>query len=132
MGPNITRIEYGRVDGGAGMKEDPVMRRASEMVRVRQALEAAYPEDAHPVLTAAECVGVLLARTPGVLADVRPYDELSTELGVSVGSLQALVKRGRAAVVVELAARGLIPMPKPALGLDEAIEAKRERLVANG
>jgi hypothetical protein len=34
--------------------------------------------------------------------------------------------------VVELAARGLIPMPKPALGLDEAIEAKRERLVANG
>lgn len=146
MGPILTRIEAGFVDGGAGQKEDPVMRRASEMVRVRQALDGAFPDGSHPALTHAQCVGVLLARTAGALGalagakerqaglvqPVRSYEELSAQLGVSVGSLRSLVKRGRVFVTVELAARGLVPMPRPALGLHEKIERERHRLAPAG
>jgi hypothetical protein len=92
-------------------------------------------------------MSVLMARTPGVCGEfVKPegeskkiwtpvkveYDELATELGVTAGDLRALVKNGRASMTVELASRGLLPMPKIEYGLCERIEAARGKLVAYG
>lgn len=139
LGPVLERLKAGaHSDGGANRPEDPMLRRAAEMVRVRQALEGAYPEaglKAHALdggtailLTRAMCMRVLLLRTEGVLPVMPTYDELAVEMVVHVGDLKAVVRNGRRNVTVELAARGLIPMPKPTLGLAELIEAARSKL----
>lgn len=137
MGPMLERIARGAVgDGGASRPEDPLLRRAGELVRVRQALEEAYeggaelaavPEGPPVVLSRAECMRVLLMRTAGVLEAVPTYEELSAQLRVTRGELRALVRRGRRYLTVDLAARGLIPPPHSRAGLAEAIESARER-----
>lgn len=128
-------IERGYMEGGSNKSGDPLLNRGGELVRVRMALEQACPQGAHPLLTQAQCIAVVMARTPGVLLLEEPYDQISAWCGVSVGSLQALVKNGRRSLTVELAARGLIPKPRPDAGLAEAIESAlcgMERQVANG
>lgn len=134
FGGILRRIEMGEVgDGGQSRPDDPLLRRAGELVRVRQALDAAYPEGVHR-LPAAARKAVLLARTPGVIAQVwdeatqawrkgmPTYEELAAELGESVGELQSLVRAGRQAVELELAERGLIPVPrKPRAHLDRRV-----------
>lgn len=91
---------------------------------VRRAVEKAYPADGHDKLTQAQCVGALLARTPGVTGEfvktelgqkiwepkMRSYDELAEDLRASSGELRAVVKHGRSVIEFELASRGLIPV----------------------
>jgi hypothetical protein len=88
--------------------DDPLLRRAGELVRVRQALELAYPEGAH-VVPAAKCRAILLLRTPGIVGEMPTFEALAVLFNISVGDLQALVKNGRKRVGDELAARGIIP-----------------------
>jgi hypothetical protein len=139
----LARAERGdQSDGGKSRPDDPQMARADDIVHVRQALEVAYPEGAHAMLTSQQCVMVLLARTPGATAALvgrkKPedepapdatYEELSERLTVTVGDLKALVKEGRRRMTIELAARGLIPEPR---ALAEDVWKAEERRVGNG
>jgi hypothetical protein len=125
-------IERGYMEGGSSKGDDPLLHSAGELVRVRQALELAYPDNDHWGLTAGQCMAVLCARTPGAVVAMPSYEELSARTGVSVGGLKAVVKRGRLVVSIELAARGLIPEPPTAAGMFEQIAQLRERLVAHG
>jgi hypothetical protein len=128
MGPILERCKRGdTTQGGSSRPDDPMQRRAGELVRVRQALELAYPAGAHAVLSRGQCIGVLLARTPGVVSllprpseddpskppEMPTYEKLSAELGAEVGELRAVVRRGRDSMTEELAGRGLIPVPRP-------------------
>lgn len=97
-------------DGGRSRPDDPLLRRAGELVRVYQALELAYPEGGHARLSAEQCRDLLLVRTPGVLIALPTYEALAAELGESVGELRVLVRTGRAVVSAELVQRGLIPL----------------------
>jgi hypothetical protein len=120
MGGILDRVQRGAMDaGGVARPDDPLLRRAGELVRVRQALERAYPEGAH-ALPAAKCRALLLLRTPGVVAGEKPgtagtmptYYALSVIMGVNEGELQRLVRAGRKTVGDDLVRRGLIPAPK--------------------
>lgn len=124
-------IERGYMEGGSNKSGDPLLERAGELVRVRLALQAAYPDNDHWGLTSGQCMAVLAARTPGAFAEMPTYESMSERLLVSVGGLKAVVKRGRMVVTVELAARGLIPMPSKESGLFEGIEALRGRMAAH-
>lgn len=130
-GPILDRIESGEIgDGGRGRVDDRLMVWADDVVHVRQALEAAYPENAHPLLSAQQCRALLMTRTPGILSGPMPtFEALAEELCVSAGELKALVRSGRDRVTVELAGRGMIPDPKPQRGLFERIARWRKRLV---
>lgn len=111
MGGILRRIESGEIgDGGRSRPDDPLMHRAGELVRVRQALERAYPEGGHAGLTAGQCKGLLMARTAGVEVAVPSYEALSERLGVVEGELKALVRAGRRVLTEELGGRGLIPL----------------------
>jgi hypothetical protein len=135
MGFMLARCARGDIsnDNGGSRPDDPQLARADDVVHVRQALAVAYPDGAHAMLTARECIGVLLSRTPGALPVPEvPYEDLAQRLSVSIGDLKALVKEGRRRATVELAARGLIPAPPPSAGLAEAVWAAKERRVANG
>jgi hypothetical protein len=115
----LARIEFGAIDGGPAQTGDPLLDAAAEFVVVRRVLEAACPEGAHAVLTRAQCMALLLARTPGV-EDITPsYDVLAQRFGTTIGDLRALVGSIRERVATDLAARGLIPAPKE--------KARRER-----
>jgi hypothetical protein len=110
MGGIIRRLERGAPDdGGRSRPDDPMLHRAGELVRVRQALELAYPDGGHATLAANICRALLLVRTPGVLVDLPTYEVLAVELAATVGELKALVKSGRRVVGAELEQRGLIP-----------------------
>lgn len=137
MGFMLDRLRAGtHSDGGASRPEDPMLRRAAEMVRVGQVLDNAYPEagvlvhnaeGATALLPRAQCIQVLLDRTEGARPTLPTYEGLSADFGlagfaVTVGDLKAVVRTGRRCVTVELAARGLIPMPKSSLGLAELVE----------
>jgi hypothetical protein len=128
----IACIERGYMEGGSNKGDDPLLARAGELVRVRQALELAYPDNDHWGLTAGQCMAILCGRTPGAVAQMPSYEDLSARTGVSIGGLKAVVKRGRMVVSIELAARGLIPEPPPAAGMFEQIAELRGKLVANG
>lgn len=80
----------------------------AELVPVRKALEKAFPERGHDQLTQTQCIGLLLARTHGVLAAVPAYADLADELGVEAHELQRLVRYGRAVVGLELVERGIV------------------------
>lgn len=105
----VRRGEMGTTD--SGRSDDPLLRRAGELVRVRQSLEAAYPVGAHEI-PAEKCRALLLLRTPGVVPEMPGYDALAVLFAVTVGALQALVRTGRRHVSEDLAARGLIPPPR--------------------
>lgn len=125
LGGILDRVKRGATDaGGVARPDDPLLRRAGELVRVRQALERAYPDGAHE-LPAAKCRALLLLRTPGVLmtgrdpvtgetrsGEMPTYWALSVIMGVSAGELQRLVRSGRRDVSEELVQRGLIPVPR--------------------
>lgn len=117
LGGILDRVRRGDTGGSDGGRrgDDPLLRRAGELVRIKLALEHAYPDGAHAKLTAAQCKDILLWRTPGVLHTGLPtYEMLSAAFHVDAGELQALVREGRRRMTAELAARGLIPYPKPA------------------
>lgn len=130
LGAVLDRAKRGDAGGGGSGSQrgdDALMVRAEEMVPVRRALEKAYPEGQHPVLSQAQCMRVLMMRTEGVLVAVASYEHIAFELGVTIGDLKALVRCGRNIVTVELAARGLIPMPRATAGLAEDIETAMRR-----
>jgi hypothetical protein len=124
----IDRLERGETSGGSmPEREGPMQRRAGELLAVQRALEVAYPEGAHPHLSAHDCRWLLLWRTPGVVAvgDARKaeikashplpmptYEELALMHGVTVGDVRALVRTGRERVTEELVRRGVIPRPR--------------------
>lgn len=108
----LARIARGAdTDGGKSRPDDPMLHKAGELVVLRKALERAYPDGAH-VLPAPMCRGLLVIRTPGVMIKRPTYEELSLELGLTVGDLRALVRSGGAAVELDLFERGLIPKPR--------------------
>lgn len=115
LGGILDRIRLGTLgdaNSGNSRPDDPLLRRAGELVRIRQALELAFPEGAH-ALSAIKCRALLVVRTPGVAAEMPSYEILSVMLEQPAGELQALVRAGRRIVVDDLAARGLIPTPRP-------------------
>jgi len=116
LGGILDRVRRGATgEATSARPDDPLLRRAGELVRVRQALELAYPDGAHSI-PAEKCRALLLLRTPGIVAQVMPgYEELGQLFGAATGELQALVRNGRKVVGDELARRGLIPIPRPAL-----------------
>jgi hypothetical protein len=130
LGGILDRVRRGDMGGGGDSQrpDDPLLRRAGELVRVRQALEAAYPDGAHAV-SAAKCKALLLVRTPGVLEGEPPtYYALSVLLDAEEGVLRALVREGRRRMTLELAARGLIPAARergrPWMGSVSAMRAE--------
>jgi hypothetical protein len=110
LGGILDRVRRGATGDAGGMArpDDPLLRRAGELVRVRQALELAYPDGAH-ALPAPKCRALLLLRTPGCVGEMPTYEALGELFGMSAGELQSLVRAGRRRVGDELAARGLIP-----------------------
>lgn len=114
IGAILDRCKRGDVgDSERSRPDDPLLRRAGELVRVGQALDLAYPVGGHAKLSAAQCKAVLLLRTPGVVSPMSSYDELGELLASSEGELRAIVKHGRRVVTDELATRGVIPVPRP-------------------
>lgn len=115
LGGILDRVKRGATGdaGGVARPDDPLLRRAGELVRVRQALELAFPEGKH-VVPAAKCRAILLLRTPGIVEakDVPSYEALAALFEVSAGEVQALVREGRKRVADELAARGIIPVQR--------------------
>jgi len=112
LGGILDRVKRGAMgDGGSARPDDPLLRRAGELVRIRQSIEQAYPEGRH-VLPAAKCRALLMLRTPGVVAEMPTYEALSALFDVPAGELQALVKAGRRQVADDLSARGLIPLER--------------------
>lgn len=112
FGGILKRLETGQVEGGGRARpDDRLLGRAGELVLVRQALEAAYPDGAH-ALSQTRRMGLLLARTAGVLTPMPGYEELAAELGESVGELRALVRHGRQVVTSVLVERGLVALPR--------------------
>ena len=116
---------------------DPLQRRAGDLVRVRQSLDIAYPHDFWSptqygtTFTRWQSIAVLFARTPGAFPDLLPYEAIAARMECTPGVLQAIVKRGRSVVAIELAARGLIPDPPIKARLFEQIAQLRERLAAH-
>jgi hypothetical protein len=111
LGGILDRLQRGAAgDTGerSAVPDNALLRRAGELVRVRQALELAYPEGGH-ALPALRCRALLLVRTPGIADAMPSYEALAELLGTSPGDLQALVRSGRRIVIDELTARGLIP-----------------------
>lgn len=108
----LARIARGAdTDGGKSRPDDPMLHKAGELVVLRKALERAYPDGAH-ALPAPLCRGLLVIRTPGVMISRPSYEELSAELGMTEGVLQALVRSGRDKVELDLFERGVIPRPR--------------------
>ncbi len=114
IGAILDRCKRGDIgDGERSRPDDPLLRRAGELVRVGQALDLAYPVDGHAKLSAAQCKSVLLLRTPGVVSPMASYEALGELLGAGEGELRAVVKHGRRVVTDELSTRGVIPVPRP-------------------
>lgn len=135
FGAVLDRCRRGDMMGGGNDSkgEDPLMRRAGDVMPVWLAVERAFPERWHGVLTSTACVSVFLLRTRGLIEGEMPsYEALAVEHGISIGDLKSIVKRGRSFVTVELAARGLIPMPRAEEGLAEEVERCMERLASHG
>jgi hypothetical protein len=101
------------------------MRRGGELVAVRQALELAYPEGGHKSATSAVCQAILVCRTPGTLAIMPAYAELSGQHAMSEGDVKAIVRHGRRRVGEELAERGLIPAPRVMARRTESVSSVR-------
>lgn len=114
LGGILDRIKRGESGGAShdARPDDPLLRRAGELVRVRQALELAYPDGAHQI-DAAKCRAILLLRTPGAVTEMPTYEALAELFATTAGDVQALVRNGRRVMAEELAARGLIPTPRP-------------------
>jgi hypothetical protein len=129
LGFILDRAKRGDIsDGGRSRPDDPLMARAGDLVLLRKALELAFPVGAH-ALSQATRMRLLIERTKGALPEMPTYEALAAREGVDEGDLRALVKHGRRTVVVDLASRGLIPMPRAEDGLAEDVEAARRRFV---
>lgn len=105
-------------------REDPIMRRASEVAEIARAVDAAYYRNRW-AMDPDECGAMLLMSIDGVV----PYRITSEVLGKLVDmqpwAARAVVRHGVTTVTVELAARDLIPEPAPHFGLAEAIHRFR-------
>jgi hypothetical protein len=135
MGPMMDRLETGMTHGQAGTnydpsREDPVLRKATLVVEVRRAVEHAFEGNALG-LQAAECIAMLRARVGRAATKLPTYDELALlHQGLTAGNIRGVVKLGRRRITVELAARGVIPMPGANAGLHHDIDVRRTALEA--
>lgn len=132
MGPMMDRLNQGATHAQAGTnynpaREDPVLRRATNVIEVMRALDEAYVDNRWG-LTAAECIAVLRERIGRVSTKLPSYEELAERYKLPKGDVRAIVKYGRRRVTVELAARGVIPMPGANAGLHHDIDVRRTAL----
>ena len=142
MGPIIGRLQQasaGTEPGTSQRREDPILRRAGDLVAVRRAIDSAYPPANQWRLSPVTCAAFLCMRTGGVLERLPSWDSMAetANLGrdpghqLSKGTVRSIVRHGQRHVTIELAARGVIPMPARALGWHEAIVARRMELERN-
>lgn len=132
MGPLMDRLEQGATHGQAGTnyrrdREDPFLRRATDVVEVRRAVAEAYGGNPWGIGDA-ECVIMLMARVGGDRDVLPTYEALAERHKLPAGTCRNLVRYGRRRIAVELAARGVIPMPGKGLGLHYEVDVRRRAL----
>ncbi len=126
LGPILDNLSTGAIrvrSGGTSHrvdKTDPIMASVEDFVAMHRALAVAFQDNRWGMPTQ-ECIAICLVRD-GVEGKRPTLLEVATEVRIDTGSVRAICDRGRKALIVELAARGLIPMPSSYLGLREAIE----------
>ncbi|MCC7542370.1 MAG: hypothetical protein IT379_39495 [Deltaproteobacteria bacterium] len=146
LGRQLAALEGGTVGCGShrsdgtetalvrGMSSTPIERALLEAYR-----PAAPTYEARQGLRYEKCVELLVEAVCG-LPEVtkRSYRrvvklrELAAVHGLAEHAVHAVVEHGRRVVVVELAARDLLPMPDPRTGLLQAIRARADELREHG
>jgi len=119
-----------------------VLETADEMAAIEAALERAYDGGNDRGIGVEACAAILLARLVGRerlvgasgsrrmrMREPVPVADLATHHGISPGVVQAIVQSGVRRLRIELAARGLIPMPRRQSRLLEPIERRRGELL---
>lgn len=134
MGPLMDRLEQGATHGQAGTsysrdKEDPFLRRATDVIEVQQAVAHAF-EGNRWGLEARECIAMLVARVGHVRETLPKYEEMELRFKLPAELIKSIVRHGRRGITVELAARGVIPMPAAGLGLHYDVDVRRRELGA--
>lgn len=126
LGPILDNLRTGAIrmrSGGTthrADKTDPVMASVEDYVAMHRALQDAF-RDNRWGMPMHECLALCIARD-GVEGKRPTHAEMAAVMRIDHGSVRAICDRGRKALIVELAARELIPMPSAYLGLREAIE----------
>lgn len=126
------RLEQGATHGQAGTnyrrdREDPFLRRATDVIEVQQAVAHAF-EGNRWGLEARECVAMLVARVGHIRETLPKYEEMELRFKLPAELIKSIVRHGRRGITVELAARGVIPMPQAALGLHYDVDCRRREL----
>lgn len=134
MGALMDRLKQGATHGQAGTnynreREDPSLRKATDVVEVRRALEQAFIDNVWGYQET-ECMAILIARVGNARADLPKYEELEERFKVPANTCRTLVRLGRRRINVELAARGVVPMPNKSLGMAWDIDVRRKELEA--
>lgn len=135
MGPLIDRLRQGMTGGQGGTsykpgRDDPMLRRAAEVIPIKEAIRSAYPQRNEWRLSPVTCAVLLVAATGGVLDRKPRWDELETTFGIPRATAKSVVRHGQKHVTVELAARGVIPMPPRCFGWHMDIADRCEELEA--
>jgi hypothetical protein len=118
---------------------------AEDVAAVDQALALCFGADNDRGIGAEACRAILLARVVGRDVVVKGRDgrayrkreaveaaALAEHYGLTVGAVGGVVKSGMRRLRVELAARGLAPMPKREAGLHEAVQIRRGQILRGG
>jgi hypothetical protein len=113
---------------------------ADKLATMERMLDCAYEERSHG-LSRRACLRILFARRVGVLVIADGYggrkfrkaEKVDRELlamkhHVTVREVDAIVRSGRERLTVEMAARGLIRMPRASARLLEAVERRMQEL----
>jgi hypothetical protein len=112
IGATLDRLKRGEERGDRSVCYDSKeVRQTDKIVDVELAIRRAFASYRSPIVPA-ECVQVLLARTPGVAEEMTSYEDLAVRFATTEGHLRAAVKHGRQAVQDDLQERELIPPPK--------------------
>ena len=81
-------------------------------------------------LSPVTCAVMLCMATGGVLERKPRWDELEEKFGVPRATVKSIVRHGQRYVTIELAARGVIPMPARVEGLHADIRDRADELEA--
>lgn len=129
LGPILDNLRTGAIrmrSGGTTHRvdrTDPIMASVEDFVAMHRALYHAFVDNRWG-MPMHECIAICVVRD-GCEGKRPTLSEIATELRINAASVRAIGDRGRKALIVELAARGLIPMPSAYLGVREAIEHVR-------
>ncbi len=105
------------------------LRRATWATDIERACFRAFAEEQERRgLTSRECVAIVLSTVDA--QNVVTPEQWAEHTGLTVSSVKGLVRHGRKALTIELAASGYIPRPRARAGLDRAIATRAQEVAA--